>query len=202
MKLKMANGVGICLLAMFLATASIFAQEAKQEPRFSHKGVKGAIAFGSSENEFGRNLEDGEAGALSLGYGFDDRFTLWLTGLGVQHPENAVNESATDFGGLELNLQYKFLSETRAQPYGKVGVGVYGIEEEGSDVAYFGTGFAMAIGMDYFFSRHFGVGAELFFKELDYSQKRLKTPAGDLTTDLNPQLDGESRGFMISFTIQ
>lgn len=169
--------------------------------RFSHKGIKGAIGVGAFENYFGKKFDDGGAGLLSLGYGFDDHFTLWLTALGAEHPRTETHEKS-NFGGLELNLQYRFLPQSRIQPFGKVGVGVYGFEKDGSNTTFTGSGFALGLGVDWFFSRHFGLGAEVMFKELDYSKMTERVGGREITTDLKPQRDGDVVGVIISLTIQ
>lgn len=177
-------------------------QPAQPQPsRFSHKGIKGAIGGGTFESKFGGSFDDGGAGMLSLGYGFDDRFTLWATLLGVEHPGNAVRAVA-NFGGIELNVQYRLLPQSRIQPFGKVGVGIYGFEEKGSNITFLGSGFALGLGVDWFFSRHFGIGAELMFKEIDYSEMVQKMADRKITTELNPQRDGDAAGLMITLTIQ
>ena len=189
-------------LLLVFSFSALFGQEDKPKSRFSHRGIKIAFGAGSFENEFGDKLEDGGAGSLNLGYGFDDKFTLWLGLLGVEHPENSVNREATDFGGAELNLQYKLLPQSRVQPYGKLGVGFYGIGEQNSNVTFLGGGFALAVGADWFFWRHFGIGAELQYKNIDYSKERREILGKTVETDLNPRLDGKSVGLMFILTIQ
>jgi len=83
-----------------------------------------------------------------------------------------------------------------------VGVGIYAIQEDNSGLTFVGSGFTAALGLDYFFSRHFGIGAELQFKELDYSHRIENTPEGEQDTELRPQLDGQTTGFLITLTIQ
>ncbi|NIR49273.1 porin family protein [candidate division KSB1 bacterium] len=192
----------VTALIFVLALASLLSAQEQTSARFSHKGIKGLVAFGRFENDFGRELNDGEGGSLSLGYGFSDKFTLWLTALGVEHPQNAVNHSVTDFAGLELNLQYKFLADTPIQPYGKVGVGFYAFEEQGTEVTVTGGGLALGLGADYFFSKHFGIGAELMIKNIEFDKQRRHVPGNKVVSDSNAELEGESIGFMITLTIQ
>lgn len=188
-----------CVLT--LSVGSSLAQE-QESPRFSHKGVKVALGLGGFNNDFGRELRDGEAASLSLGYGFNDRFTLWLTGVGVEHPQNTVNRSVTDFGGLELNLQYKFMPKNRLQPYAKIGVGVYATGEKNSSLIVQGAGFNLGAGLDFFFSKHFGIGAEVMFKQIEFDKQRVVVSGRDVVTDLPRKIDGESAGFMVTLTIQ
>jgi opacity protein-like surface antigen len=176
-------------------------QSPANSSRFSHKGLKGAIAFGSIDSEFGEKFDDGGGGLLGIGYGFDDRFTLWLTLLGAEHPSNAVHNKS-HFGGIELNLQYRFFHQSRLQPYGKVGAGLYGFEEDGTNTTFAGSGFAIGVGVDWFLSRHFAIGAELMFKELDYSTMIERGDGPDVTTELRPKLDGDAAAFMLGLTIQ
>ena len=187
---------------VLFSALTLFAQQEKPVSRFSHKGLKGAVGLGSFENEFGDKLNDGAAGSLSLGYGFSERFTLWLSLVGVEHPQNSVNRKATDFGGGDLSVQYKLLPQSRIQPYGKIGVGVYGIGEQGSGVVFLGGGIAFAVGADWFFSRHVGLGAELQFKNIDYSKEKRRVGGNDIVTEINPRLDGKSTGLMFTLTIQ
>lgn len=178
---------------------------AQEEPRFSHRGVKAALASGSFEMTGERNLREGDSGALSLGYGFTDRFSLWLTLTGSEHLTQGVEQTLsakTEFGGLELNLQHKFQTEDRLQPYAKVGFGIYGLHRDDTNKTLTGAGINLAVGLDFFFSRHFGVGAEFMWKKLDYLQERTATAAGDLVRDLNPDLNGDTAGLMLTFTVQ
>ena len=192
------------LLAVSLLSLPVWAQEENPKPasRYSHTGLKAAVAFGGFQNDFSRELTDGEAGALSLGYGFSDKVSLWLTALGVEHPENAVNRSVTDFGGLELNFQYKFLPNSPLQPYGKLGAGLYATGEKGSNRVLQGGGLALALGIDWFFSRHVGVGLEAQFKSIQFNKERVTQNGQDVISDLNPKVDGESAGLMLTLTIQ
>jgi len=201
MKIRVFAIAAFVGLEMILKTTSLCAQQ-EHPSRFSHKGIKGAISSGSFDMISERQLKEGDGGALSLGYGFTDRFTFWLTLLGSEHSPVVDDERATKFGGLELNLQHKFKTLSRLQPYGKVGFGVYGLEEQNSNVTLLGAGLNLAVGVDFFFSRHFGVGAELMFKKLDYVSQRIETAAGEVISDLQPHLNGDTAGFVLTFTVQ
>ncbi|RMD85554.1 MAG: hypothetical protein D6813_16110 [Calditrichaeota bacterium] len=171
----------------------------KPQSRFSHRGLKLVLGAGSFEAAPDQNLNEGEGGMLGLGWGFTDHFSLWINVLGAEHTRK-TSEILTDFAGLELNLQHKFITESRLQPYGKVGIGGYSLQAQNSDTAFTGIGVNLALGMDLFFSRHFGVGAELMIKSLDYSYKSFND--GKITEKLSPETDGDTVGFMVTFTIQ
>ncbi|MFQ5637167.1 MAG: outer membrane beta-barrel protein [bacterium] len=182
--------------------ANVNAQEQKQKSRFSHQGIKASIGSASFDMISERGLAEGEGGMLSLGYGFSDRFSLWLTLLGSEHPEENVDSSITDFSGIELNGQHRFETRSRWQPYAKVGVGLYGLESRGSNETLIGAGLNMGLGLDFFFGKHFGVGAEASYKKIDYFSKSVQTESGELIQELHPNLNGDTVGFMLTLTIQ
>ncbi len=190
-------------VSLFALIASATAQEAtKQTPRFSNTGLKVSIGTTSLSMIDERKIQEGEGGVLSLGYGFSDRFSLWLSVLGSQHPQLNNEEKNTEFGGIELNIQHKFQSNSRLQPYGKVGVGLYGLGEKDSGIQLVGGGVNIGIGVDYFFSRHFGIGAETTYKKLDYVQQIISSANGEIVRDLSPNLNGDAVAFSLSLTIQ
>ncbi len=199
------TSVSVAVLLWLLLQGTAFrvvAQEKAPGSRFSHKGIKAALGFGSFDMSKDVKLKDGEAVGVSLGYGFSDRVSLWLSLFGAEHPQIPGQQSLTDFGGLELNLQYKFATRSRFQPYGKVGVGGYALQVKDSDVTTTGSGFNLALGADFFFSRHFGIGAEVMFKGIDYNKETRKVNGSEVVSDLPQKLDGDSVGFMVTLTIQ
>lgn len=200
MKSKFIGILALVNMILVLGVISLFSQEEKPESRFSHKGLKAALGLGTFEATSDRGLSEGDGGFISLGYDITNRFSLWLTALGAEHPRKTSNTILVEFGGLELNLQHKFATKSRLQPYGKVGVGVYGLQNQGSDTVIVGAGVNLGIGTDLFFCKHFGIGAELMFKSLDYSLQYVEDE--DNFSEIKPQLDGDTVGFMITFTVQ
>jgi len=190
------------LSAVFIiGVFSLSAQEKKSGSTFSHKGLKVALGLGAFDNS-ASNLSDGQAVFLNLGYGFTDKSTLWLSFVGSEHPKKSGNNIKTEFDGFEINYQHKLRSESRLQPYGKIGLGAYQLKDRSSDGKVLGGGIALAVGADYFLSRHFGLGLELSYKGIEYSRRSEKVAGGDLLSDLNPSIEGESFGLMVTFTIQ
>lgn len=196
-KLFTSLAVFVILVAAVGATA-----QTEKAQRFSPKGLKASLSSGSFNTISERQLNEGEGGMVSLGYGFTNRFSLWLSLLGSDFQTTDARAVDIQFAGLELNLQHKFTWDKRLQPYGKVGFGVYSLEEKNSTESLIGTGINVALGVDYFFSKHFGVGAEFMVKKLDYSKRERKTADGDLVNDLNPNLNGDTSALMLTFTIQ
>ncbi len=198
----MINRLMSLVLVLLANIAIVYSQEAAPSARFSHRGIKFSLASGNFEMTSERQLNEGEGGMLSLGYGFTDRFTLWGTLVGSEHESNSLNSVVTNFGGVEINLQHKFNPNSRWQPYGKVGAGLYGLEEDNSNITLIGGGINLAIGLDFFFAKHFGVGAELMVKKLDYFSEHVETETGEVITEIYPDLNGDTAGFMLTFTIQ
>lgn len=198
MKRQLLQGI-ILILALMLYGQSLSAQS---KPRFSHKGIKAALGFGNIDMPSSTNSGDGGAGMLSLGYGFSDRSTLWLSLIGTDNDSRSATRIVTEFGGVELAYQYKFRPESKLQPYGKIGIGGYALQENGMDPTFLGGGFNFAIGADYFFSRHFGIGAELNFKDIEYFSESRTVNGNEIVSDLRPHLNRDSRAFLITLTIQ
>jgi hypothetical protein len=194
--------LSVGLLGMLIGGVRPVLGQETEPSRFSHKGIKAMIGTGSFQVTSERNLEEGEGGCVGLGYGFTDRSTFWLTLTGAQHPQTDSTARNVDFGGLELNIQHRFETRSRLQSYGKVGLGVYGLGEKDADVSLIGAGINLGLGLDFFFARHFGVGLEVTYKKLDYFKQSTKTPAGDLVSDIRPQLNGDTVGLLLTFTIQ
>lgn len=194
----------VLFLVIMTLNTSLMSQEAKPKPKpsFSHKGIKASLGSASFDMISERGLEAGEGGVLSLGYGMTDRTSFWLSLLGAEHHPAGESEEVTEFAGLELNLQHKFRTDSRWQPYGKLGFGLYSLQEMDSQFTLVGTGINLALGMDYFFSKHFGVGAEIMYKKLDYVVQSQEVSDGALVTDLEPNLNGDTAGFMITITVQ
>jgi len=201
------NKCAIFILLSLFYSATSFAQPGKAQDdhndlRFSPRGLKASLSSLSVGMTDERNVDDGEGAALSLGYGFTDRFTLWLTLLGSEHNSKATGASQMYFGGLELSVQHKFQTDTRWQPYGRIGGGVYSLRNKGTDVELIGAGLTIGLGVDFFFSKHVGVGAELSFKKLDYFEERTPEAGGDFLKELNPDLNGDAGAFMLTLTLQ
>ncbi len=189
-------------LFALLFVSVLSAQEEGKPTRFSHTGLKAAISTVSTEMISERNLNEGEGGALSLGYGFSQRFTLWATVLGSEHRSTIGDNEIMNFGGAELSLQHKFEIKSRFQPFGKVGVGVYVLEEDQTEESLIGTGITLSLGADYFFSRHFGIGAEFAWKKLDFFKRSIQEADGEHIIDVSPSLNGDTAAFLLTLTVQ
>ncbi len=200
--MKISYKISIQILMLLFVLANVIqAQEEKKGPRFSNKGIKFSIGSNNQKMISERGLDEGEGGSISLGYGFNDNFSMWLSAVGSEHLIKNT-EIKTEFGGLELNLQHKFNPDESWQPYTKLGVGVYNLQEKNSDISLVGAGISIGLGFDYFFSSHFGVGAELSLKKLDYFAQQVKTANGEHVTDIKPHLNGDTSAFMIHLVIQ
>ncbi len=185
-----------------LAATGYAQSEKKSVSPFSHKGIKAMAALGGLRVNGNEKLDDGQTVALGLGYGFSSRTTLWLALTGAEHSDEILNDAVTEFDGVELSFQYKFVADSPLQPYAKVGAGVYQVKRRGSNLSQQGGGFNVALGADYFFSRHVGLGVELNFKDIRYQQQRLELPGDDIVTDLEPEINRDTKGVMITLTLQ
>ena len=187
---------------MLLVSGQFFAQESKQKSKYRHKGLKISAGLGELENNFEKFSEKltGEGGMLSLGWGISNRSTLWLTVLAASRKDAETRSEKDGFAALELNWQYRFRPESAFQPYVKLGGGLYFIDRKSA--VFSGGGLAGAIGADLFLSSHIAVGAELQIKGQNYSRRSETINGVELTTKVDPGLQGESTGFMFTLTLQ
>lgn len=173
------------------------------EARFSPRGFKGAIGVAGMEPADNQHLDSGSGGFLALGYGIDPHATIWLTLTGSEHEQNGEGvpeDRMSDVGGVEFSLQYALNTQNRLQPYGRIGLGAYSVEDRKTHDALAGGGVRVGIGADYWFSRHCAVGLELVARGAEYSQGRTGKN-GDFD-DLDEDVDANSTGAVISFTLQ
>ncbi len=180
--------------------------KSKADSLFSHKGFKLSLGLGEARVPSEDRFDELGWGELNLGYGVSSRSTFWIGLKGGQISDS--NEPEHFLGGLDLMYQYKFIDDGKFQPYGKVGVGAYGIGYDNSntpepDRVIAGGGLIGAIGFDYFFTRRFGIGLELNFKDIVMLSETIKVDGGDdIERDLEPHLNRDSSTMMITFTIQ
>lgn len=94
------------------------------------------------------------------------------------------------------------MPQSRLQPYGKIGIGAYELDATKINVARRGGGINVALGADFFLSRHFGFGVEAFFKDIEYTKLVQGGAGGEIERDITPSLNRDSRGLMLTLTIQ
>ncbi len=198
-KLLSAAGVIVAMLGPQSATAQDKSEpQEKSEPKYSNIGLKLNLGLGSQSFTASQELEENGAASLSLGYGVSQRVTLWLgaqTGE-FQHVQDPLYKS--DWVGLEFDVQYKLQPGKRFRPYGKIGLGTAFLGDDETKDVLNGGGVAWALGAEYRLARFLSVGAELYWKDFEYTQKQV---GEDDFTDLPSALEGNTRGFMLNFTL-
>jgi outer membrane protein W len=202
-RLRAGRTAWIALTASILATGFARADSTADASRYSHTGFKGAITLGTLHNTSKLNLDDAPLAGLGLGYGLDQNVSLWVTLSGSEHrrAQTDIDQTLkTAVGGMDLTLQYRFLPADRVQPYGKIGIDFSSMEETDTHNAKAGAGVHVGLGADYFFSRHLGIGAEVTYRSLEYTQERTGLH-GDFK-EMARDLDGDAVGLVVSFTVQ
>lgn len=174
-----------------------WAQE-KPEPRNSNIGLKANLALGSQDFTAAQGLRKDGAASFSLGYGVSQSVTLWLGAQAgeFQHEDNPAFQS--DWVGLEFDVQYKLRPGHKFRPYGKIGLGTAFLGNDEKNVVLNGGGVAWALGAEYRLTRFLSLGAEFYWKDFDYTKQQIGD--GDFT-DLPEPLEGNTRGFMLNFTL-
>lgn len=197
----MKTGKMILAIAVLMAINLATFAPARANDKNSNIGLKLNLGFGSQDVAKDRNLEKGEAAALSLGYGVSQRITLWLGADASKHQQELDSNREYDLVGIQLGMQYKFRPHEKFRPYGKIGLGANFLgTDDGLETVLSGGGVNWALGAEYRLVRFLSVGMEVFWKDFDYTQQRIGGDKNDFT-DLPDPINGNTRGVMINFTL-
>ncbi|MDZ7361318.1 MAG: porin family protein [candidate division KSB1 bacterium] len=195
----MKNGKKFLTMATLIAIGMGAAGPAKADDKNSNIGLKLNLGLGVQDVPQAQNLEKGDAAALSLGYGVSQRVTLWLGVDLSKHQHEQIADLESHLAGLEFGLQYKFMPHERFRPYGKFGVGAFALITEATDTVLSGAGFTWGLGAEYRLARFLSVGAEVFWKNFDYTRRRIGED-NDFEKLPDP-IAGNARGILINFTL-
>lgn len=190
----------IFAITAFVVLCAVMAP-AKADDKNSNIGLKLNLGLGSQDVPAEQKLESGGAAALSLGYGVSQRVTLWLGMNGSNHVHELDKNRESKIVGVELGVQYKFRPYEKFRPYGKLGLGTYfyGVED-GAGTVLNGGGVNWALGAEYRLVKFFSIGAEVFWKDFDYTKQGKEGADGDFT-DLPEPITGNTKGIMINLSL-
>jgi hypothetical protein len=175
--MKRAVGVGL-LLAVLAAPVT-----AQAGNLYLGLGIGGSQAIDQSDIE-------GEGGGfeLTLGYFFSPRWAFEIAGM-LSRFENRFVDGY--LGGISLNTRFSPLPRERLQPYLKLGVGAYFLEEDHADAGLAGPGLNVGGGVELFLAPGLSVGAEATWRFIRYTDEYYNDHWGDpIYYDLRDELDG------------
>jgi|GEM_PF-2249501 len=198
MKRKMIFLVA-ALSAPGLSSASQAVGKDSSRHSYSNVGLKLNLGLGSRDASSPHSLERGDAASLSLGYGVSQFVTLWLGANISKHAHEMNPERESKVVGIELSVQYKLRPNQKLRPYGAIGLGTVFLGSEGEKVLN-GGGVVWALGAEYRLARFLSLGAEFFWKDLQYTKQGEDGLKGDFTK-LERPINGDIKGFMINFTL-
>ncbi|MGH7492805.1 MAG: outer membrane beta-barrel protein [bacterium] len=185
------------VLVLICAFESTMAQD-KPEPKNSNIGLKLNLGLGSQDFTAAQELEEDGAASLNLGYGVSQRVTLWLGAQSGEFQHTNDAQFTSHWVGLEFDVQYKFRPEQKFRPYGKIGLGTAFLGNKETDIVLNGGGVTWALGAEYRLTRFLSVGGEFYWKDFEYRQQQV---GEDDFKDLPSALEGDTRGFMLNFTL-
>ena len=142
--------------------------------------------------------ENGGGMDLRFGYSFNPVFSLELTLGGAAHETNDVNTDM-GFGEVRLFAHYRFMPGQAVRPYVKGGIGAYALtlKQPDIEVTASGGGLPFGGGVDYFFNRHFSLGADFTFNVIQYNNIDVKSGPVTLSDDINE--DGSQASLALTF---
>lgn len=192
--------LALALSMVNLGMSAAASAQDSAEQKISNIGLKLNLGLGSQDFTAAQDLEQGNAASLSLGYGVSQRVSLWLGFSGSSHDRETDQELESRLASLELGVQYKLRPGKKLQPYGKLGLAGFFLETEKTQTTLAGGGVTWGVGAEYRLVRFLSVGAEFFWKDFDYDHQRV----GDKGEfyELARPVQGNSRGFMLHFTLQ
>jgi opacity protein-like surface antigen len=144
--------------------------------------------------------DDGGGAELLFGYGFNDVFSLELSLGGANHDTSDPRISA-DFGFFNIFAQYRFAPGRSFRPYIKGGLGGYvlDLKEDTISASVSGGGLAFGGGFDYFFTRHFSIGADFTHKIINYDQAELRLGDSTFGTAIDEEGAQSSLGLAFAY---
>jgi hypothetical protein len=199
MKSKMILLVA-ALSAPWLSEAGPVAGKDSSNYKYSNIGLKLTLGLGTRDVSSSQDLERGDAASLSLGYGVSQHVTLWLGMNKSEHGHETEPDRKSDIVGIDLGVQYKLRPNQRLRPYGTFGIGTVFLGSEGEKVLN-GGGVMWALGAEYYLVRFLSVGAEFFWKDMQYTKQGENGVEGDFIK-LERPINADTRGFLINFTLQ
>lgn len=143
------------------------------------KGFLGNVHYSrtSLKIEDSDRTDQGNGAGLRLGWGFNDKFTVFL---GLTASKLIIEDDGGDgdygLGQGDLGLTFNFANTNRALvPYLEVALSSHAIAYEtiGGDVAQAGTGFTFGGGVNYFFSRSAALQLGLNFTTATFDDMEL-----------------------------
>lgn len=166
---------------------------------YSNVGLKLDLGLGSRTASSPVELERGDLASLSLGYGVSQFVTLWLGMNASKHVRVPTPEHKSNVVGIELSMQYKLRPKEKLRPYGTIGLATYFLGSEGEKVLN-GGGVIWALGAEYRLASFFSVGAEFFWKDLQYTKQGTDGVDGDFVK-LERPINGDIKGFLLNFVL-
>jgi hypothetical protein len=119
---------------------------------------------------------------------------------GSEHVHEENSELKSNIVGVDIGVQYKFRPHEKFRPYGAIRLGPVFLGSEGDHVLRGGYS-SVALGVEYRLVRFLSVGAEIFWKDVEYREEGLNGIDGDFVK-LSRPVNGDTNGFMINFTLQ
>lgn len=193
----------IIVLVVLLFGTGLLAQEVSEEKIPStHHGLKVAFGVGGFQN----NLDElggespGGAASLGIGWGFNDRSTIWISAIGGSFDDSTQASEDGGFGGLEVGYQFRFRPKEIVQPYAKIAIGAYAVGRDA--LTFSGSGLSLGVGVDFDLWKHLAIGLEFQVKGQTYNEQRIKVAGIESEIDLDPALEGESSALMLTFILR
>jgi hypothetical protein len=189
-------------LAVLFLTATTAAAQVDERDHGLYAGLRFVGSSLHVDDDAGSAFfvkDDGGGAMLYIGYSFNPVFSLEVDGGGMNHDTSDPRIDAR-FGAFQILAHYRFSPGRAFRPYIKGGVGGYALvlDDNTNDVRIEGGGFPIGGGFDYFFSRHFSLGADFTHNIIQY--EKVTVDLGGATVGFDIDEEGAMTSLGLSLT--
>jgi hypothetical protein len=204
--IRLAVGAAITLL-LLLAVALPAAAQGEAHSLAPERSFYLGMRFLGSSLHVDRSADDiffvkddGGGVEFHAGYQFNKVFALELSLGGTRHDTSDPNIDGR-FGFAQILALYRFVPGNPFRPYIKGGLGGCGLRLESGDASttISGGGLVLGGGFDYFFSRHFSLGADLTHNIVQYNEAEFRLGSSAVSTEIDEEGAMTSLGLSFAY---
>lgn len=160
------------------------------------------IIDGDFDGSSGPETDNGPGFGLILGYQFTSAFSLQLD-LNVSRHDASVVDGApvsdAEYDAILLGFKQAFITDRPVRPFFRAGVGLFSFTIEDpfiGDLELSGNGFEFGLGIDYYLSESFSIGAAVNRRFVDYDEFEIDGISGDF----DRKISGDTTSLDLAFT--
>lgn len=166
----------------------------------------GKVLYNMIDGDFdgtnGPETDHGPGFGLVLGVGLTNSFALQVDLNVSRHDASVFDDtpvSDAGYGAILFGFKQAFITDRPVRPFFRAGVGFFSFAIEDpiiGDLDLSGNGFEFGLGVDYYLSDSFSIGAAINRRFVDYDEVEVQ----GITEDLDPKISGDTTSLDVAFT--